>query len=112
METGVAVKASLVGKALKGLKAAVTERLAASEPSGASEKVVAIPEIAVFSELPFSQVGVIGGAGVNIVTNPSKTPRKAAKKAAPRKATAPSRAKRSTTKKSAVKKTNKRTKAR
>lgn len=108
----MAGKTSLVGKALKGLKAAVTERRAASEPSGASEKVVAIPEIAVFSERPFSQVGVIGGAGVNIVINPSKTPRKAAKKAAPRKDTAPPKAKRSTKKKSAVKKTSKRTKAR
>lgn len=108
----MAAKTSLVGKALKGLKAAVTERRAASELSGASEKVVAIPEIAVFSELPFSQVGVIGGAGVNIVTNPSKTPRKSAKKAGPRTATASSKAKRSIKKKSAVKKTRKSTKAR
>ncbi len=108
----MAVKTSLVGKALKGLKAAVTERRKTSELSGASENVVAIPEIAVFSELPFSQVGVIGGAGVNIVTNPSKTPRKSAKKAAPRTATASSKAKRSTKKKSAAKKTRKRTKAR
>lgn len=108
----MAGKTSLVGKALKGLKAAVTERRAASELSGASEKVVAIPEIAVFSELPFSHVGVIGGTGVNIVTNPSKTPRKAAKKTASKKAAAPSKAKRKTKKNSAVKKTSKRKKAR
>lgn len=105
---------SLIGKALKGLKAAAAVGRA-TEPSGASEKIVAIPEIAVFSELPFAHVGVIGGAEVNIVTNPSATTRKSAKKSASKTKSASSKAGKTakkTTKKSAVKKSSKRKKAR
>jgi hypothetical protein len=67
------------------LKAAATRVRAATEPSGASERIVGIPEIAVFSELPFAHLGVIGGAEANIVANSSAAPGKAVKKSAPKK---------------------------
>lgn len=104
----MAKKTSLVGRALKGLKAATTGRRAATEPS---ERIVGIPEIAVFSELPFAQVGVIGGTAVNIVTKPSAAPRKAGKKASSKKSSTSPKAKKAN-KKIAVKKTNKRKRAR
>lgn len=105
----MARRTGLVGKALQGLRAAATGGRAATEPSGASEKAVGIPEIAVFSELPFAQVGVIGGKA-NIVANSSAAPRKAKKKIAPKKSSAPPKAKKGR-KKTAVKKAVKRKKA-
>lgn len=101
----MAKKTSLVGKALASLKAAAGGRAVAT-PSGSSEKIVAVPEISVFSELPFARLGVIGGIGVNIITNRAKiVRRKPPKKAASKKRSAPRKAKKSTKKKSAVKKT-------
>lgn len=106
----MARKTSLVGKALQGLEAAATGVRAATA-SGASERIVGIPEIAVFSELPFAQVGVIGGAEANIVANSSAAPGKVVKKAATRKSSTSPKAKKAK-KKTAVKKTTKRKKAR
>jgi len=62
------------------LKAAATRVRAATEPSGASERIVGIPEIAVFSELPFAHLGVIGGAEANIVANSFRCPGESRKK--------------------------------
>ena len=108
----MAKKTSLVGKALAGLKAAAAGGRAPAAPSGSSEKIVAVPEISVFSELPFAPVGVIGGIGVNIITNRSEiVPRTPPKKAASKKPPAP-KASKSPKKKSAVKKAVKRKKAR
>jgi hypothetical protein len=67
----VAVKKSIVGKALAGLKAAAKgvsgEK---SHSDGSSEKIVQIPAVTVFSEVPFARVGTIGGTGVNVISSP------------------------------------------
>lgn len=109
----MAKKTGLVGKALAGLKTAAAGGRAPAAPSGSSEKIVAVPEISVFSELPFARLGVIGGVGVNIVNSRSEiVPRTPPKKAASKKPSAAPKASKSAKKKSAVKKTVKRKKAR
>jgi hypothetical protein len=65
------VKKSIVGKALAGLKAAAKGvRAEKSHSDGSSEKIVQIPAVTVFSEVPFACVGMIGGTGVNVISSP------------------------------------------
>ena len=127
----MAGKKNIVDKALAGLKAAAKGASKAGATSGLSEKIVAIPEVMVFSELPFSRVGAIGGTGPNVVVSQAEPgSRKPAKAAAPMKKTAASMpasnaaktsskpsatkkvAKKSSAKKSPAKKTAKRKKTR
>ena len=59
-----------VGKALAGLNS--DSRGGRATPNEvSSERIVAIPEIAVFSELPFASQGTIGGTGINIISSSS-----------------------------------------
>jgi hypothetical protein len=68
----VAVKKSIVGKALAGLKAVAKDVSAGRGlPNGSSEKIVEIPAVRIFSELPFGHVGSIGGTGVNVISSPA-----------------------------------------
>jgi hypothetical protein len=67
----MAVKKSIVGKALAGLKAAAKGVSAGRGlPDGSSEKVVEIPAVRIFSEVPFAHIGTIGGTGVNVISSP------------------------------------------
>jgi hypothetical protein len=97
----VAARKTLVSKSPAGLKAAAGSAGAKAMSSHARyERIVRIPEIAVFSELPFASQGTIGGTGVNIISSgagsdgaPKQSGKKfasngAASKAAPKKAAA------------------------
>jgi hypothetical protein len=110
----VAARKTLVGKSPAGLKAAAAGVGARpASPDARSERIVSIPEIAVFSELPFVSQGTIGGTGVNIISSgrgsdvaPKQSGKKsasngAASKSAPKKAAAKKAA--SATKKAAAK---------
>lgn len=97
----MAARKTLVSKSPAGLKAAAGSAGAKAMSSDArSERIVPIPEIAVFSELPFASQGTIGGTGVNIISSgagsngaPKQSGKKsasngAASKGAPKKAAA------------------------
>jgi hypothetical protein len=68
---GVAVKKSIVGKALASLKAVANVSVGRGLPDGSSEKVVEVPAVRIFTELPFGQVGSLGGTGVNVISSPA-----------------------------------------
>jgi hypothetical protein len=115
----VAARKKLVSKSPAGLKAAAGGVGAKPMSNDArSERIVPIPKVAVFSELPFASRGTIGGTGVNIIssgagsdgtpTQTGKTPASngVASKSAPKKAAAKKAApatKKAATKKAAAK---------
>lgn len=54
----MAEKKTFIGKALAGLK---NSRTRTADLEAKSERVVSIPAVAVFTELPFAPAGTIGG---------------------------------------------------